>query len=391
LEFLLSLLILILVAKVFGELLHFLGYSSMIGEVFAGILLGPSLLGLVTASDSIRGVAELGLVVLMLVTGLNSRFEIMTRMRLKAFAIALSGVVVSLLLTFLTLRSMGYGLLLSFFVAATFSNTATELTARFTSGHHLRQIIVGASLMDDVLAVYILGILSASARSGVLDLMSFLWTTVGIVAFFLAVGMLSRFFIIKHNIAKRLWKYEYRGFPLAFSLSLALALAVIAQNIGLHAIIGAYMAGIFIGRLRERPMVTLQSRIMYNKILDDLSTSMQSILTPIFFAYVGLILAPNWGQLNLLLLPTLLAVVFAGKIIGCGGAAGLAGMKRRDSLAIGAAMCARGSLELAILNFGFISLGAHGFTSELFATFVVVTLATTFMAPIFFKLVSKAY
>lgn len=388
-EFLLAVLVLLLYAKVFGELSHYFGFSSLVGEVFAGILLGPAMLGFIAVSDAIYGVAMLGLVLLMLVTGMNSRFEILTKIKFRAFVIAASGVAVSLLLAFMVLYSMGFGLMPSFFVAAALSNTATEITARFTAGHPLNQIIVSAALVDDILAVYILSILSASTVRGALDFGVLIWATVGIVAFFLIVAYLSHLLIIKHNLIGRLWKYEARGVPLAFVISLALALAVIAQNIGLHAIIGAYMAGLFVGRLRERQVVTLQSRIRYNKILDDVSSSMQSILTPIFFAYVGLTLTPSWGQLNIVMVVALLAAAFVGKIVGCGGGAAAVGLKGRDSLAVGTAMCARGSLELAMLHFGFISLRAYGFTPELFATMVVITLLTTVVAPVLFKFASK--
>ncbi len=385
-EFLISILILLLLAKILGELAHRFGLSPLMGEVLAGIVLGPALLGLVDAGDAIYGVAMLGLVVMMLVTGMNSRFDIFTKIRFKALVIAVIGVVVSLLFGFFVSYSFGYGLLPSLFVAAALSNTATEVAARVTAGHPLNQLVVSAALVDDILAVYILGILSTSTLRGTLDLGVLIWATVGIVVFFLAVGYLSRLLIIKHDLMKRLWKYEARGAPLAFAVSLALALAVIAQNIGLHAIIGAYMAGLFIGRLRERPIITLQSRIRYNQVFDDISSSLQTILTPVFFAYVGLTLSPNWGQLNLLMLVALAVVAFGGKIIGCGGGAVAIGFNRRDSLSVGAGMCPRGSLELAVLHFGFISLRSYGFTPELFASMVVVVLITVILSPVLFKL-----
>ena len=388
-DFLLAMLILLLFAKIFGDAMHRLGFSSLIGEVFAGVLLGPALLGLVPSSDALYGIAMLGLVLLMLVAGMNSRFDLFTKIKFKAFVIAIFGMSVSFLFAFVVSYSMGFELLPSLFVAAALSNTATEITARFTTGHHLSQVIVSAALVDDIIAVYILGILSASTVIGTLNIEVLILATISIIAFFLIIGYLSHLLIIKHDMIRRLWKYEARGIPLLFVVSLALALAVIAQNIGLHAIIGAYMAGLFIGRMRERPMAMLQGRIHYNKIMNDISNNLQTILTPIFFAYVGLKFAPNWGGMNLLMIAVLLIAAFAGKIIGCGGGAAVMVLNSRDSITVGTAMSARGSLELSMLHFGFISLGAYGFTSELFATMVIITLATTIFTPILFKYVSK--
>jgi Kef-type K+ transport system membrane component KefB len=165
-----------------------------------------------------------------------------------------------------------------------------------------------------------------------------------------------------------------------------LALAVIARHIGLHEIIGAYMAGLFIGRLRERPDALLLSRIRLNAILEDATTSLQAILTPMFFVYVGLMFAPDWGLVDFSLLAMLITVAFAGKIIGCGAGAAAMGYKQRDSLTIGTAMCSRGSLELAVLQFGLLS---GVVMRELFAVMVVTTLTTTILTPVLFKLISR--
>jgi len=392
-EFLLALLVLLLCAKIFGELLHHLGFSPLIGEVAVGVIFGPALLGWVAispgepTSEAIRGVAMLGLVVLMLVSGMNSRFDLFMKVKFKALVIAVGGMAVSFALGFVVPYAWGYGLIPSLFVAAALSNTATEVVARATEGRPLSQLMVSAALIDDILAVYILGILSTSVLRGALDLSVILWATLGIIAFFLIVGYLSHELIIKRGIMRKLWKFERRGVPLAFAICLALALAVIAQNIGLHAIIGAYMAGLFIGRLRERPMVTLQSRIRLNKMLDDTATSLQSILTPMFFVFVGLRFAPEWGQVKFAMLGVLLLAAFVGKMVGCGAGAIAVGYRGRDVSMVGVAMCARGSLELAVLYFG---LEAGVVPLDLFAVITVVTLTTTLLTPVLFKQVSEA-
>jgi Kef-type K+ transport system membrane component KefB len=185
------------------------------------------------------------------------------------------------------------------------------------------------------------------------------------------------------DIMRKLWKFERRGVPLTFAVCLALALAVIASYVGLHMVIGAYMAGLFISRLRERPDALLMSRVRLNEMLEDITISLQAILTPLFFVYVGLSFAPQWGKLNLVMLLALIAAAFAGKIIGCGIGAAAVGYRGRSRLEIGTAMCSRGSLELAVLLFGFKAV--EGFTMELFAMMVTVTLVTIIATPILYK------
>lgn len=392
-EFLLAILVLLLFAKIFGEILHKFGYSSLIGEVAVGIILGPALLGWIVispgepTSEAIRGVAMLGLIILMLVAGMNSRFDMFMKVKFKALVIAVSGMAVSFALGFGVAYAWTHSLLPSLFVAAALSNTATEVVVRVTERSRFRHLVVGAALIDDILAVYVLGILSTSVvRGGVFDLDVLIWATIGIVAFFILVGYLAHKLIIKTDIIRRLWKFERRGVPIAFAVILALALAVIARQIGLHEIIGAYMAGLLIGRLRERPDALLLSRIRLNTILDDTTVVLQSILTPMFFVFIGLSFAPNWSQVNFLVLFALIGAAFVGKLIGCGAGAAAVGYKRWDLAEIGTAMCSRGSLELAVLLFG---LRSEIISPELFAVMVVTTLSTTLLTPVLFKFVSR--
>ncbi len=148
------------------------------------------------------------------------------------------------------------------------------------------------------------------------------------------------------------------------------------------------MAGMFLSRMREREDSTLVSRVQLNKIMDNITVSLQSLLTPMFFVFVGLSL-PSPSDLSPGMLPilgALLAVAFTGKIIGCGTGAALSGYRGRDIETIGIAMCSRGSLEIAVLLFG---LKAGVVPPDLYAVTVVVILMTTVLTPILYKLIAK--
>ena len=386
-EFLLTLLVLLLLAKLVGELLHHYGISSLVGEVVVGVALGPAVLGWIKPDAYIEAIAWLGLVVLMLVAGMNSRFDLLHKVKFKATAIAVCGMGVAFALGFALIYGWGYGLLPSLFVAAALSGTATEVVARVTEGTRLSQLAVSAAVIDDIPAIYVIGILSTAALWGVVDLGVLAWATVGVAAFFLAVGYFSRALMVKADVMRGLWRFERRGVPLTFALCFALALAVIARRVGLHEITGAYMAGLFIGRMRERPDALLLSKIRLNAILDDVTTSLQAILTPMFFVYVGLALPTGLGGASPLLLTALVIVAFAGKLMGCGLGAAAVGYTRRDSVTVGVSMCPRGSLEFAVLHFGLVSGVIAG---DLFAAMVMTTLATVILTPVLFKFVLRA-
>jgi len=380
-EFLLALLVLFLYAKVSGEVLHYFGFPSLVGEVLVGIILGPAILGWITPDAYIEGVAMLGLVVLMLVAGMNSRFDLLSKLKFKSAVISIPAAGLSFLLAFIIPYTMGFSVITSLFIGAALSNTSTDILARVTKGHRLEPVLMGAALIDDILAVYIIGIVSVMATNQAFDFIGLVQVTAMIVLFFFTIAWFSRELVIKRNMMRFLWLHEERGGPIAFALCLALALAVIAHQIGLHMIIGAYMAGLFISRLRERRTPTLQSRIQLNKILGEVSISLESVLTPIFFAYVGLQLAPTWGNLNPLLITGLVFAAFGGKFIGGGLGASFAGYKK-ERTAIGAAMCSRGALELALLHFG---RQAGIISYSVFSSMVLLVMLTAILSPIFFK------
>lgn len=380
-DFLFSILILFVYAKVFGEILHRFGFSSLIGEVAVGIILGPAIFNWIQPEARLEAVASLGLIVMMLTSGMNSRFDLLGKLKFKSLIVSLPAAGLTFALAFGISFSMGFELITSLFIGAALMNTSTDILARFTRTHRLGSVLMGAALIDDILTVYVIGILSVMSTGRALDPGGFLMTTVGIIVFFLLVIYLSKELVVKRNIMRVLWRSEERGGPMAFAIILALAMAVLAYTVGLHFIIGAYMAGLFISRLRERPMATLQSRIRLNNILSDMSMSMETVLTPIFFAYVGLQLAPDWGSINLILFAGLILAAFGGKYIGGGLGASFAGFRLERS-AIGVAMCTRGALELALVHFG---LQAGVLPQSVFSSIVLLVVFTAILTPILFK------
>jgi Kef-type K+ transport system membrane component KefB len=391
-EFLFAILVLFLYAKVLGEIFHHFGFSSLIGEVIVGVVLGPALLGWIiitpgeATSEAIQGVAMLGLIVLMLVAGMNSRFDLLSKLKFKSLAISIPAAVLSFYLAFMIPYALGLPFITSLFIGVALANTGTDILARVMEGHRLQSVVMGAALIDDIMIVYVIGILSVLARQA-LDISGFLLTSVGIILFFVLISYISRELLVKRDLMRVLWKGEERGVPIAFALILALALAVAAHQIGLHMIIGAYMGGLFISRLRERRMPTLQSRIQLNRILRDTSTSLESVLTPIFFAFVGLQLAPDWGRVNLLLFLGLLFAAFAGKFVGGGLGASFVGYEK-ERVPIGVAMCSRGALELALLHFGLhaeIRPGVPIISPEVYASMVLLVIVIAILTPVLFK------
>jgi Kef-type K+ transport system membrane component KefB len=216
--------------------------------------------------------------------------------------------------------------------------------------------------------------------SGSLDPASFGWLTVKIFAFIAATLLISEFVFKRSR-----WFFSIvRNLNVFFTFTLILtfSLAIIAEWAGLNQIIGAYLAGLTISRLRERKDPLVVTRIKLNELIEDLQVVLTEFFIPLFFIYVGLMFNPPLASISLLLIALLYASAVLGKLIGCGLGAKLSGLSWKDAITVGIGMGGRGSLELAILTFG---LSAGLIDQTLFASVIVVSMLTALSTPVFFK------
>jgi Kef-type K+ transport system membrane component KefB len=358
-------------AKLFGELAERVGQPAVLGELVAGILLGPSVLGLVPLSDAIFVIAEIGVVLLLFEVGLETNLEDLVRVGAPALAVALAGMLLPFAGGYFVTRALGYETLTATFVGAALTATSIGITARVLSELKVLatregQIILGAAVADDVLGLVILAVVSKVAGGGQIDGATVAKSTglaIGFLVVAIAVGI-----PLGHRLVKVVGKANVRGMLGAVCVAFALLVAWAAKKADSAPIVGAFAAGMALARTNRRHDI------------DHALKPVVDIFAPVFFVYVGA--QANVKLLNpfvaenrpALLLGLLLTVVgFLGKF-----AAGFCAWGKVRRAFIGAGMVPRGEVGLIFASVG---LATRALPDRVFVAVLVAVFATTFVAP----------
>lgn len=397
------LLILLLVTRVFGEAAVRLKQPALVGELTSGILLGiviqewPSALPILSELDQnevFRALTDLGVFFLMLLAGLEMRPKDIVNASGRSVLIAVSGLVLPL--------AVGFGLGWLFLpesqvkvAQAAFVGTALAITAVPVAVRVLMDLgqldtqagktIVSAAVFDDVLSLVILAILVALINTGELPGTEGILTLVGGVTAFFAVTIAIGAWALP-RIAPAIDRLRSDELDFTLLLILGFAFAVLAERLGLHFILGAFMAGLFFMRR------TIDEGT-YSSVRERVSGVTSGFLAPLFFASIGLHLQLDAVTAAPLFLSLLILAAFLTKLLGAGLPAYLGGMPARASLAVGLAMSSRGAVELIIAD---VALEAGLFdqpdptptiVDALFSSVVIVAIVTTLFVPIFLRFV----
>ena len=383
-DYIRDLVLLLILAKILGLPLRSKGIHPIVGHVLAGVILGPYVLGIVYPSENLATIAGVALLLLLLYTGLTTDFRELRRRGLYIILIGSFGVIATFSIAYTILYILGITGLQALFLAIVISNTATETVAAtiaYVGGREIRALIVGASFVDDIVAAFMISII-ASQAIGIGDMTMISILT---IVFMVAILVLSQILVTKYPIIYKLMSKDYRIFA-ALSIIFAFGTALLARLIGLSELIGAYLAGLLIGRGREFHDPLLKTRVILSEFIDDLSVFLEVLFIPMFFTYVGLLLVPT--SINIGLLIGILFAAIAGKIIGCTPLAYLTLKDRDKSLLVGFAMIGRGALETALLKLGY-DFGI--ITIEQYSTVIVVALSTTIIAPLLYTIAYRRY
>ena len=372
--------ILIFAAKALGLLARRIGAPQVVGEILAGLLVGPSILKLVQASDSIEVFAEIGVILLMFAAGLGADLKQLKRSGFKAFLVALIGVIVPLIGTFAL-----YGIFYGFaappakeFYTALFMGTIVTATSVSITVAALAEMgklstdvgttIVGAAVIDDVIGIIVLTcVIGGCGGEGNVGMV-----LVKIVLFFLialVVGLgihkVMEWLDARHPHTQRI--------PI-YSLAFCLAMAYVAQKyFDIADITGAYCAGIALCTIKDTEYVE-------KKI--DISSYM--LFGPIFFACIGL--KTDLSGLTMSILGfsiCFIIIALVTKVVGCGLAAKICGYNLGDSLKIGAGMMTRGEVALIVAQKG---LSAGVLESTYFPAVILLIIVSSVITPIVLKL-----
>lgn len=374
-----SLAIIIVAAKLCGILAAKLKAPQVVGEIIAGLLIGPSVLGLVQQTEFLSQMAEIGVVLLMFFAGLETNLKDLIKTGPKAFLIACSGVLVPLIGGFL-LYSGFYGFaavgsekfLTAVFIGVIMTATSVSITvATLQELGHLKDsvgtTIMSAAIIDDVIGIIVLTFVIGMKNPSNSPV-----KVIGSTALFFAVAL------IVGVIGYRVFKYLDKRYPHTrripiFGLVLCFAMAYIAERyFGIADITGAYVAGIILCNIQD-------SGYIARKV--DISAYM--IFGPIFFASIGIktsISAMN-GTILLFSIGFVLVALIT-KIIGCGGMSRLLGFHGNDCLKIGVGMMTRGEVALIVAQKG---LAVGMIDSVYFTAVILLILVSSVVTPIVLK------
>ena len=386
-RFLLDLSILLFAAKVFGLIAKRFGVPEVVGQIVAGLLLGPAVFHVVEETDFLAQMAEIGVMMIMFEAGLGTDLNQMRKTGIKAVVIAFVGVAVPIIMgALLYMLFYGFGAPGSdAFIRAVFIGTIISATSVSITVAALKELgklngevgtaITGAAIIDDVIGIVVLTlVIGMKGGSG-----SGSGTGVGMVllkvVLFFALTIGTGFII--HKLMK--WLDEHyphtRRIPIA-SLCYCFLIGYIAETyFGIADITGAYMAGVVLCNLSDRDYI--ESKI-------DISSYM--VFAPLFFTGIGL--KTSFASMDMKLLAfSIIFVVIAlvSKVFGCGGSALLLGFSKNDALKIGIGMMARGEVALITAQKG---LAAGIIASDCFTAVILLIVVSSIVTPICLK---KAY
>lgn len=378
-----SLAIIIVSAKGFGILARKLKAPQVVGEIIAGLIIGPSVLGLVNQSDFIIQMAEIGVILLMFLAGLETNLKDLLKTGPIALIIAMLGVFVPLGGGYLV-YSLFYGFspmgsvdfFKAIFIGVIMTATSVSITVQTLRelGHLKGRIgttIISAAIIDDVIGIIILTFI-IGFKDPKVNSFKVIYSTALFFVFSIIIGFI--FYYIFRYLAK---KYPHtRRIPI-FGLVLCFALSYIAEKyFGIADITGAYVAGIILCSISESKYIA-----------EKMDVSSYVIFGPIFFASIGLKTSITGLSSSLLLFS--LAFVFVAlicKVIGCGIAAKLFKFKNREALIIGVGMMTRGEVVLIVSQKG-LSVGL--LESNFFTAVILLIIISSIVTPVIMKLLFR--
>jgi Kef-type K+ transport system membrane component KefB len=364
---LVDLFVLFAAAKVAGELFEHLRQPAVVGELLAGILVGPYVLGWVDASTPVLDVvAQLGVVILLFTVGLETSVADLRRFGRPALLVGVSGVVLPFVAGGAIMLALGYGRTDALFVAAALVATSVGVTARVLRDlgamrTPAARVILGAAVVDDILAILVLAVVAGMAAGNVSTL-----STVVLVAeivLFLGVVLFAGPALTR-RMSQLVRLPGIPESPFLVAVLVTLGLAALSETIGLAAIIGAFLAGaVFEFRRAE---VVAQVQPVYE------------FLVPFFFAITGSRMDPGvFTDPSTLFLAVVVTVVAVITKVG-GGWLGAIGLGRRTAVAVGIGMVPRGEVGLIVAALG-LTLGV--ISQSLYAVVVAMTVITTLVTP----------
>ena len=389
LHVMISLGILLFAAKLMAELFHRIKLPIVLGELLAGIIVGPFALGslplingepVVVLDETIRHVGEIAAVVILFIAGLEITPREFLRGGVAAFTIGSVGVIVPFFVGYYAFEAFGIEALQSILIATALTATSIAISVQVLTELGRMQskearLVLGAAIVDDILAIAVLSVVITMVQTGntqpaIFDIILLIMQVLGTFAAILIVSVLV---IPRVLHTERLWKSK--GSLEGIVTAAFFAAAGVAAFLGLSPIVGAFAIG----------MAVASTRII--KQVHDYVDKLQIIFAPLFFAIIGAQVDLRGVNLDVLFLAGItIAIAVVTKLIGCGLPSLIFLKDKARSMRVGIGMISRGEVGLIVAGVG-VSSGA--LTNDIYTAVIIMVAATTIITPIWLKIAYK--
>jgi Kef-type K+ transport system membrane component KefB len=380
-----SLGILLFAAKLMAELFHRIKLPIVLGELLAGIIVGPFALGglflfegepLVSLDETVRHVGEIAAIVILFIAGLHITPREFLKGGAAAFTVGSIGVIVPFFVGYYVFTVFGVEALQATLIATALTATSiaisiqvlTELGRMHASEARL---ILGAAIVDDILAIAVLSVVTTMVQTGNLtpNIIDITLLILKILGIFAALLMATVFIIPRVLHVERLWKSK--GSVEGITTASFFAAAGIAAAVGLSPIVGAFAVG----------MAIASTRVI--KQMEDYVSKLEIIFAPLFFAIIGAQVDLRGININVLYLAGIIVAVAIGtKLAGCGLPAMIFLKNKGKAMKVGIGMISRGEVGLIVAGVG-VSSGA--LTNDIYTTVIIMVALTTIITPVWLK------
>lgn len=372
----LDLLILLAGIWVVAVTLRPLGLPTVMGELIVGVLVGPAVFGLIEPSETIQLLAEIGIFFLMFHAGVETQPQQFFHALKRSLGVAVVGAIVPFAVSFTVASMFGLNWVGATFVGLTMTATAVVITLKSLkdlglANTRVARVILASCVIDDLLTLVFFGMIIGVLSGGTFEPLTIV-TTVGKVVGFFGVS-----FVIGRYVYPRL-TLPFRsegGKGFTFVLLMAFAMGLFADAIGLHMILGAYMAGLFFEEKVAHPSLV--------KIVVDRAYGIAySFLGPIFFMSLGFSITFEISASNVGFMVLLTTVVIVGQVLSAGGMALRMGLPPREALTVGVGMCGRAELAFILASLAL----AHGAIDQpIFSVLIFTAFVLNLFTPLALK------
>ncbi len=350
--------------------------SAVVGEIFLGLLVGPSVLGLITYTELVGIFAQIGVIIMLFVIGFD--FHPQDLINGRYILIALAGVAIPWIAGYVFAVTVGFDSASAFFVGTALTATSVAITANVLKEmgklHTVAaNAIIGTAVIDDIIGLIALSITTEIITDSI-SLISLVWTIIKPILFIIAAVLVGIYGIQKILIAvdKTSFAVRFPEFVFLCGLMTAFAYALLAEMVGVSGLIGAFIAGVSLSRLG----------LIHSKSIKKGSEYLYVPMAAIFFISLGILVDLHQITGEILIFCLLLTIVgVLSKFFSCGITAWAVGMTPKDSLVVGSGMIPRGEMAMIVALYA-VSFGiAH---QEIYIAVLLMSLLSTVITPILF-------